>query len=653
MRRWTLVLCALSAGLLLLSLPRCSPEHGPADGERLAPDAVAMPGERVRAAASAPGRAEPADREAVVLPDPMAFPSPEWTVRLLGIDPEVPWTAPLQLVFQDQFDVRGFADAEGVFRFVPPAGARLPGITLIRLVAADPHYRVQPCVLPTVGLQETGQQDFPVFPVARLRGRVLGPDGAGIAARVRAFVGDAAGPREPLLARTTADADGRYELRVPPGTPVLVLADAVHEDVAALLSSDQVPVLLRHLQARSPDELLPDHRQPSRDLLPAGLRTEAMVREERVVPDLRLVRPASLSGTVTFADGRPWAAARVRAAPTATSVPWHAHLYWSPLEGLVAGAEATTDDRGHFAMPLAPGVAMHLVVESARWRSPDVAASIVAAAPDEVAIVTAGTPLLVRALSDGVLATKVHIDVDAATVPAPTGELSLVLGPGPVRLRARTGERWSAWQALPSANRPAVLTLELAPVALADVTIRLRSDQAVTEAVFVWQPLPTGPRQQDTLACAGRDDPFRLRMPPGRYRLTVCGRAGAPGGDYLMPMQIDLDVPPAGFHGSYEVEFGSRLELDVFDANGIRVGGSFRLLDAGQRDVTPATMAWSESGAPRRGAVGELLPHNLNLLDAVLAAGEHTLTVQSGTRSARQGIRLRRNVTTRVAVPLR
>lgn len=651
MRRWLTVLLVLAAAILLLRL--IGPDGDLGDVARPGGNPEAMAIERAaRDPGIAPG-GERARREPVAAAGDGPAPSREWTVQLRGIDPAVPWTAPLQLVFQDRFDVLGQVDAGGAFRFLPPENARLPGISQLHVVAADPHYRIANSRQPTVYLQQTGRQEFAVYPIASLCGRVIGPDGAGIAARVSAFLCEDGAPRAPLVARTDAAADGSYRLRVPPGTPVFVLAEAVWADVSSVLPVAEESIVFRHLRVQSPDDLEPDRRQPRDDLLPAGLCAEGSHHAERVLPDLRLGPGALVTGRVTLADGRACLAARVRATPIQPSQRWWQHRYWSPGVGLVAGAEATTDAHGQFALRLPPGVAYRVEAWPAE-PSPAVCTQVTTMAPDDVVLVVAGAPLTLRAVAAGAPAGAALFDVGDATFAADrTGEKTFVLGPDPVRVRARDDTRESPWVELPAGARPSLLTLDLAPLALAEVCIRLCGSPLLREAAFDWQPLPAGPVRHRIAARIRDDEPFVMHVPPGRYRLTVRDRDDAPGGAYLLPLQFDLAVPPSGFAGEYDASFGGRLVLDVLDANGVRATGTFRLFDAAGRDVTPPAMAWSESGELHRGPPGVLSPFHTNQLVPVLPPGDYVLTVQGTRRSARQTIALRSGVTTTASLQLR
>ncbi len=554
----------------------------------------------------------------------------EWVVRLVGIDPVMPWTAPLRFVFQDRAQLQATVDAHGECRFMPPALARDPGTQNLQLFANDDHYCLEHSYLFMASLQETGTAEFAVYPIARLRGRVLGPDGRGLVARVSAFRCDASGPRTPLLAHTTSEPDGGYVLRVPPAVPLLVLAEAMAVAAPSLLGPTPQPMPLFDFGgAPSLDGISATDDRPARtDLLPATARCEGTLATPRTLPDLRLGATAALDGRVTLADGRALAGIDVHAQPAwATAAAWRHDQHWSPTDGLMSGATARTDERGAFTLRLAPGVPFRVRAAAADLLLLAGEPGVIASAPGFVELAVPGDLVTLRVVADGQPVARATLDI--ANGPAPAegpGRRRLTLGPSTVRLRARTDLRASPWLDLPPDARPAVATLDLVAVELAEVQLRLHSSPTVRDAEMTWQDVASGAVLSTKVQRGPGDVPFVVRVPPGRYHVSLSEQDGIPGGPYLLPLQLDLDVPPAGLEVTHAAAFGGQLWVDVRAANGTRPEGTFTLRDATGRDVTPATRLFAGAHL-REAAPGVLQGGNINWIGSILPPGSYDLVL--------------------------
>lgn len=654
MRAVVLALIGIATAALLLWPwpPAEAPQPAPTEPGAAASDIATAHGEP---AATQPGGDAPTSDAAArqhVATAPTDLPDDVWTVQLIGLAAGLPWTAPLTFHFENFAAIDGTVDDRGACRFVPPPIARLEGIQSMQVLANDVNYRLARSGQRTVPLQRTGRMELQVYPVAQLRGRVLGPDGHGVAARVQAFVFGPEGPREPVLARTESTADGSYTLRVPPATPLLLLAEATLAPPPALFARES-----------SPDDGFDalDARQPRVDLLPATQRAEGLHGTPRAVPDLRLGGTQVLRGHAVLADGSPLVAAHVTATPQPlATAAWHGRLFWSAASGIVTGATTRTDPHGGFTLHLPPGASFSVQASTADPLLLAGEPSAIASAPGQVELRAPGDLVELRAEADGVAVQGAEFDLDTLAVPADRqGRRRVILGAQTVRVRARADVRTSAWVELPAGGRPAFVSLPLLTGDLAELRVLIHSDLVLYAARFALQPLPTGTPLDLTVQRQRRDEPFVLRVPVGRYRLLVRDAEGAQGGECMLPQPIDIDVPSSGLTITRDAAYGGVLFLDVLDGNGTRPAGTFTLRDAAGRDVTARTLVHGPdaSGAPRAATladVGELQPLGTNMLTTILAPGDYTLTVEcEGHARAQQIVTIGRRTQVTARVRLR
>tara|TARA_R110002072_G_scaffold87129_9_gene196773 strand:- start:21040 stop:23115 length:2076 start_codon:yes stop_codon:yes gene_type:complete len=614
----------------LLQLPDAPPTPNANGSRAVTQEQAQATGSKVpdRAAASK------VERQALTANEPQPDQPSEWTVQLVGMRTNVPWSAPLSITFEGRLEVHGAVDADGAFRFVPPPGARNPGMQHLRVSAADPNYRIPHAEHRTAPLQHTGQMTLAVEATAILRGRVVDPDGNGILARMRAFMWDADGPREPLRARTVCDEDGFYQIRVPPAVPLLLVADvtqATFQDRGQSLfavdnswptSSSAMEDLARR-----------DARQSRADLVPASQRVEGEFCMPRDLPDLQLGPTSVVTGRAALANGQPLANVWINAGPAQASKPaWHYLLHWTDRQRIVPGGRTRTNADGTFSLHLATGEQFQFMATAERPLLLAGEPTAVATAPGHVELTAPGELITLQALDQGKPVPRAWIDIDEFRWRTDaTGSLQVTLKPGPVRVRSRHNVHASPWIELPATGRPPVVALTLAAQELSDVRIHLQSKPVLLNAMFTWQPLPVGVAFRLATQRNASDEPFVLHIPPGKYELSIHDVHNAQGGVYLLPSNYQVTVPPEGLSATYDATFGGTIEVDVFAPNRTRRGGTFSLTDASGNDVTPMTMAWDGSGAARIAEAGTLQPLSTNRLAAVFPAGSYTLTVRSPT----------------------
>ena len=282
------------------------------------------------------------------------------SVRLVGLDPNVPWTAPLQWRFRSGNrlgkELRA-VDAQGASSFVPPAGAG--HLESLHFRANDPAYRLADGKQrATLARGET--RDIVVQPIGLLQGFAHDPFGYGTRARVQAFRRQPNGQLGALVAATQAKPNGSFRLRVPAAVDVRVVADSAQYQ--ARVGHGQMGGLLLELEEESEvsdDDTFSSGADmwPTGSLLPASTPARCAHGQSQELPCLQLRAGSELTGRLATADGRPIAKVLVFAYPANRAEPgsWKA-LHWLHGSGLVRGGCARTNAEGYFALALAPGV---------------------------------------------------------------------------------------------------------------------------------------------------------------------------------------------------------------------------------------------------------------------------------------------------------
>ncbi len=600
------------------------------------PEPAGLPGERdVVPGPEAAATAIASVRDEDVVRDDVSVPrhdgtshGREWTVRLTGFDPSVPWQGPLTLRFEGFYKAQCDIDANGFGRFVPPPEARRPGIQMLQLYGTDENYRIKNPHTRTATLQTYGHDEFEVEAVASIRGRVLEPSGDGTFARVRAFVWDGDRPREPLLCHTETQPSGEFTLRVLPRVPLLLVAEALEPARAPLVRKPGRGTVFVPFESESFDPWWEpsERRTPRPDLVPAVVRVEGVFRAPRDVGDLKLAETALLSGRVEFRDGEPVRGAEVLANPERSALRIGA-LQWVPGFGLARGARGWADDDGAFHMRLAAGLEFRVSVGSSspRFRQTADSPTVTVTAPGLARLVMSGERRFLRVLDAGrpVEDAQVAIDGWVGTTDS-AGRFPIIAGDAPVPVSARSGEKAAPTRMVSRADRDPI-DLELQPTPMATVRLLLRGVDDLRQAAFQWRPSDGGVRIFHVESRASADAPFVMRVPTGHYRFEILQETDEFAGD--IALEMDVDVPPEGVTLVRDVVFGGRIELDVVDARGVRSGGRFTLTTRDGLDVTPSAWAHDVEGHSRTTSVGVLHPGGRSRLSGLFDPGSYTLRV--------------------------
>lgn len=590
---------------------------------------------------------------------PPAAPDDEWVIQLVGLRPGVPWSTPLHATIEDRLEVFADVDASGACRFVPPAGARNPGLQHVRFTTRDANYRLRNRHHRTATLQRTGRMELFVDPVANLRGRVLDPDGNGCAARVRAYSFDGTAPREPMLGRTLADEDGHYDLQVPPGARVLVVADALEFGSSPLVDIGQSFVTLGATGPTRDDfEDLgrPIHRSPRLEWLPAWLRTEATFQHRVQVQDLQLQRAATLSGRVTLPDGKPFGDAIVTATPSGITEPaWSGRLHWYKGTSLVRGDWNRTDPDGTYVLYVTPAVPFDMLATATRPLMLAGEPSAIATAPDTVHFAAPGQIVTIRVTHDGKPAKGARIELGEVVWHADAdGLMQVTLKPEPIEVQASLGVLTSERTTIPASGRPDTIDLAVEAHDLCDVQLTVRSRPAMLRARFVWRPSTEGQALTLTAQRANAEEPFRMQVPAGAYTLSVLDSTASSAGSYVLENRNEVSVTPSGTSKTIDLAFGGSIQIDLHAANRTRLGGTFTLTSSAGQDVTGRTIAWDADGIIRVGETGRLQPIGSNRIAEVLQPGDYTLTVTTDRHgTATRTVTVTAGSNTKVAIELR
>lgn len=577
----------------------------------------------------------PRREAALPTPAPTEPTDVSWVMQLVGIDPLVPWSSPLDLHFSDAPSMHVEVDDEGVVRFSPDPSAQRVQCRRMEVCSYDDNYRLVRGTLALEPLQQTGRLEIQVQPVAELRGRVLGVDGQGVKGFVYAYELGADGPKPPLLGRAETEVDGSYRLWVTPGRSLLLIAQQWYSPPGPGLSLPGAQLLLTLEPGRDTvadlDEVEPYLAKS--EALPATLRCEGVFGAPRELPALRLGAPAELRGRVLLSDGSPLVGAVVTATVqlvcTQTCVPG---LCWSP-QGLMVRSHVTkTGPKGVFVLRVAPGTPFDVKVSCAAPLLMVEAPSVPANAPTQLELMVPGR-LVTLCVVDGerpqpranVVCGDTIGQADAG------GMLQIVCGPQPVSVRGQVGYRVSPWCALTDADSGSVVELPLREISTVAVRIDLRSSPPRLRAHLDWRQLPDGPRFAIDARRFAASEPFVVKVPVGRYLVQVQA-------DDLVPQQLELDVQAQGLLTTLDAVVGGRLTLDVTDATGARLDGRFSLADADGRDVTASTSAVDKRGTPVIGQPGQLLRQEVNMLVGNLPPGRYSLVVEVPSARVEQSI---------------
>lgn len=576
-----------------------------------------------------------------------------------GIDAAVPWTSPLEMrlgsgPFAPRVQVGLAADGTGTF--VMPEEVDAAGPDRVQLRANDPNYRLGDEEPDPSPLLAHGVLEVPVRAIARLCGRVVAEGARSTNARVQAFRWSAEGPQGPLLGRAEANRDGRFEIRVPPGVPVLLIAESVIQPTSVWPDkSAPLEWSLEDSTEFEDDLQWVDSRGAATEWLPAAVRSEGLHGASRDVGELVIRKASTLTGAVRSNDGRALPGFLVVAQPTDGGWSrWREGLSWHASHGVVAVRQATSDAAGAFTLMLTPGVPFAVTGSATDPLTLAGEPQVVAMAPSHVDVVVPGELVTFVVTAAGKPVPRARIAVDGMPWHADDhGQARVLLGPEPVRVQAAADGLGNAVVDLSASPRSATVFLALDAGGLVPVRVRLRSERAVLQASMEWRP-----RSGDAIVMrctrARIDEPFVAQVPPGTYELTLREWTPSPSASlpavapYLLPERRDVEVPAGGTELTIEGRDGGGIAIDVLAADGTRPEGSFRLLDAAGSKVSVTAVALVD-GDLRVALPGELQPNGVNRLAAVLPAGDYVLELDAGEyRSVRQQVVVRVGATTTV-----
>ena len=524
--------------------------------------------------------------------------------RLVGLHPRLRWTTPLALhtTWHDGA-IRGSreddaeVDADGSFRFVLPAEVRSASLRIV-VKAADAAY-VPVVQSLDVAATQAEELQVAVTPAPVVLGQVVDASGEPVAgATVLLFAAVDGVPKRGEQARRETAADGTFRLSL--GEPQ------------------------QHLVVALP----PGGRA---DLLPAGTlftRTEPAVE----LAPLVAATAVHVTGSVRWSSGAPVARAEVEwRGRSAVDLDEESGIGWYADGTLTRRSRTATDEAGRFLLPARQGETAMVFASRIDGCQPAEYNNMKrATAPQDVELSIAGRPVTIEVLADGQPAGvadvqwrregKIHIAANFDT--DDRGVLRQIVLDESLRIRAVStdGTRSSEWHAFPK-GPPEHVVLELLPADGVPVAVAI-DGVALAQVHFVWRPIEGGSaRSMRATAVEGR---FALRLPPGRYRVSLQAEAGTTS-EYLVPAETEVAVPAGGGDVRIRAELGGCFRLSVTDSGGAFVAGHYRVLRGGV-----------PYASPQRTRDGELLR---NLLPArgprtsdVLPVGEYEVVVDLGPR---------------------
>ncbi|HEX5051819.1 MAG TPA: sigma-70 family RNA polymerase sigma factor [Planctomycetota bacterium] len=570
----------VSALWLLLPL-RTPPAPAVAGGAGDAAPAVAT---AVARGDAAPAHAMPVTRDAVPLPDVMA--NTELQGRLVGLHPDVPWTAPLALRarssdVQHEHEVELPVTADGMFAATLPAWFARDESVELQLRARDAFY------LPVdarFGLRALAQPIVvPVEPTGVVTGRVVDPRGIGVpAARVAAFLQPAESSRAaPAAAEvhmrcsTNTDAGGNYRLQVPLAAPLLLLAVPMHE------ASSGGRRMIGEGGAIADDDT---HRD---DLLPANQRVTTRWGRVAEVPELQLHEPAYVTGSVTTGEGAPLVGVEMIWIHDTADGP---ALYDVSLGNLMTWTDGSTgrialtktDANGRFRLPATPGKQGVCYPRDGQGRMEPFVAMVRATPPAESTFDLEGGIAVVRVLCGGMPVPGVKVLTDSiGDRLTPFERRRETDASGEVRfLRStrashdlriqRPGGEDRRVELLPGTSATEPLVVELAPLPAAPVTLEFEAASRVRQVELTWRRLDA--KVAPLRRCAFRNDgdgPFHVDVPSGRYELVVDAPSRAERRDtFLLRSTQEVEVPLRGCELTLPAAHGGRVRITMTERDG-------------------------------------------------------------------------------------
>ncbi len=530
--------------------------------------------------------------------------------HLLGLDARLPWSTSLSCTAEWRRDgetvrheVSVAVGPSGSFRCAMAQWDAASTALRTRWQASDPGYEPLDA---TFDLADgaAAPLELPVVAAPTLIGRVVAPDGAGIAGvQVVGFAASDGVPRASRLAADTSAADGGWRVRLPAAGQVFVVA---------------VP---------------PSERT---DIVVTGVAVE--VRGLTDLGEVRMTGSSPVTGTVRWNSGAPVDGAevdwRVRAEVTLDK---GLGLGWAAGHVMQRRVAVSGGD-GRFVLPAAAGEVGSVMVQRVAGCLPATFTVVKATAPQDVDVLVDGRPLTIRVLRDGEPAGLSGVqwrrDRFAGNYGTDKdGVLRQLVLDEPLRLRAVSMDQQlaSEWVEFEKGAIPDELVLQLLPLDGERVVVRL--DGAVLDHVgFVWTSSAV-PATHRSMSLRVADGAFVMRAPAGAQRLRLTGVFGQLS-EYLLPTEIEVSVPPPG-DVVVPVRLGGRLRLVVTDAQGTFVAGRYQLLRDGvataaaratRPGLTPPTTMTLPAGGEHFSAVYE--PGTYELVLDLGAAGETRRAVE-------------------------
>ena len=550
-------------------------------------------------------------------------------VRLRGLHPDAPWTAPLRLVADlnaqsgkpgSDHDARAIVDAEGRAEFVLPEW--WPDANRGHIDAEDEHY--QPLLHRWSGTFDAANElVLDVQVTAILEGRVVDARTTPIAnAMVVAYPMAGGVPADELLASTGVIGDGTYELRVPPNVPLFLMAVRV------------VPKRVRM-------PAIPSARPASivEDTVTPGSCTIAGVVDARTrAPDLVLRDAAKVEGTARWNSGEGLQGATVHLLPRGgltLHTPGDLAVQRHDDGSLTTIASARTDEFGKFVLPATAGVAADVALGTLFDMHVIGGSPTRAVVPPQRVEFVVPRPVALHATKNGRRVAKPRFEFDDAR-PATgnsDGELDVVLFES-TRVRASHNRSRSAWQDLTVEQAGTTIALELAD-ALSPVSIEFEGDFRVRNATIEWSSSDDRRGRQHVM----RDDtggPFELFLEPGQYRLRIGPGGGERNGVFLLPVERDVAVDAEPVKLVLPAVFGGTFVLIATDPNGLHVAGTCRVVAANGDDVTDHFTV-DRNGSSPQGRPGEVMSGGPNRFTRILAPGDYELECDFVEHGARRG----------------
>lgn len=592
--------------------------------------------------------------------DEAAAAGPTLRVRLRGLVPAAPWTTELKIDFEGRDkskDIYGDHEdrvevaADGTAEFLLPSWVTEVTRRKLRIDAEDPNYRPTLVRLRDGAIDLDAELVIDVQAIGVLTGRVVDIRGEPvIAARVTAFAFEDGRLAPGELGTTTTSIEGRYHLEAAPDTPLSVVVVPMRE---AQISG-------RFLTGRH--GAIADLGIPRADLLPTSVCVTATLGTSESLPDIVLPDAATVRGIVQWQDGRKIPKVKLIAVRAdraglrpSNEVSPNYQFEVRPDGALDVQATTWTDDDGRYEFAARPGERLDLYIAElpdVLLHHGSVAPTATTAPAPATTLVELALPVRLRALRDGSPATNAVVRIPALEREAcnDAGEV-LLFTTGPARVQAFAGRQSSPWTTVTKDQGGTVVDLVLGSEKTA-VFIELEGEFPIRNAVFRWRD-----HDGEQIEPRRRSDdsgPFCIFMTPGHHQLHIGAGPGERNGLFLLPQRHRIDVGTADLRLTFPARFGGRLQLDLTDATGRRIGQTCRVFETSGQEIRGAFYVEMGEGArfaPKPGRLPHAGPPTFSRL---LEPGEHEVEITFANHPnvrRRVQIRPRETATVRLRLP--